>query len=82
RVQLADTSISVVELAPPGVQTTLMGQENSPTSMPLEDYLSEVMTLIETQPDANEILVERVKFLRYAEREGKYDEVLGMLAGR
>lgn len=82
RVQLADTSISVVELAPPGVQTTLLGQENDPNAMPLQDYLSEVMSLIEAEPDADEILVERVKFLRFAERDGKHDDVLAMLSGR
>ncbi len=35
--------------------------------MPLEDFLSEVMNLLESQPGAGEILVEGVKFLRYAE---------------
>jgi uncharacterized oxidoreductase len=79
RVQLADTSISVVELAPPAVQTSLMGQEDAPNAMPLDDFLSEVMHLIETQPDADEILVERVGFLRFAERNGKFDDVLGIL---
>jgi len=80
RVQLAGTSIAVVELVPPAVQTTLLGQENDANAMPLDDYLSEVMTLIETRPDADEILVERVKFLRFAERDGKYSEVLELLA--
>lgn len=80
RVQLADTSISVVELAPPAVQTTLLGQENDENAMPLDDYLAEVMALIESQPDADEILVERVKFLRFAERDGRYGEVLELLS--
>jgi uncharacterized oxidoreductase len=80
RVQLADTSISVVELVPPAVQTTLMGQEDSPNAMPLEDFLSETMHLIETQPDAEQILVERVHFLRFAERDGRYDDVLQRLS--
>ena len=31
--------------------------------MPLDDYVDEVMELLETEPDANEIQVERVKFL-------------------
>lgn len=81
RVQLADTSVKVVELVPPAVQTSLMGQENSPTAMPLEQFLTEVMTLIDTQPDTKEILVENVKFLRFAEADGRYQQVLTRLGG-
>ncbi len=80
RVQFANTRIKVVELIPPAVQTALLNQENSPTSMPLAEYLDEVMTILETQPDATEILVERVKSLRFAEANGKFDEVLAMLS--
>ena len=82
RVQLADTSVQVIELVPPAVQTTLMGQSNEPSAMPLEEFLSESMSLFESQPDAHEILVERVKFLRNAAVEGRYDQVLEMLSGR
>ncbi|WP_089250850.1 SDR family oxidoreductase [Rhodococcoides kyotonense] len=82
RVQLTDTSVRVVELVPPAVQTTLMGQEDSPTAMPYDEFLDEVMSLLASQPDAPEILVERVKWLRDATAEGRYDEVLGALSGR
>jgi len=82
RVQLADTSVQVIELVPPAVQTTLMGQTNEPSAMPLEEFLSESMSLFESQPDAHEILVERVKFLRNAEIEGRYEQVLEMLSNR
>jgi uncharacterized oxidoreductase len=80
RVQFAGTSVKVVELVPPAVQTALLGQENSPTSMPLAEFLDEVMRILQNQPDANEIIVERVKFLRFAEATGTYDEVLRMLS--
>jgi uncharacterized oxidoreductase len=80
RVQFAHTSIKVLELIPPAVQTALLNQEDSPTSMPLAEYLDEVMNILETQPDATEILVERVKFLRFAEANGKFAEVLAMLS--
>ena len=75
RFQLKDTSVQVIELIPPYVQTSLMGERQSedPNAMPLADYVSETMHLLETQPDAAEILVERVKMQRFAEREGKYD---------
>jgi short-subunit dehydrogenase involved in D-alanine esterification of teichoic acids len=81
RVQLADTSVQVIELVPPAVQTTLMGQQNDDSAMPLEEYLDETMALLESTPDAHEILVERVKFLRNAEREGRYEQVLALLGG-
>lgn len=80
RVQLADTSIQVMELVPPAVQTALMGQTDDPNALPLDEFLSETMELIKTQPEAKEILVERVKMLRYAEVNGNYEQVLGLLA--
>jgi len=80
RLQLADTAVQVVELVPPAVRTALMpGQENSEVAMPLDDYIAEVMQLIETQPDARELQVERVKFLRYSEVRGEYDQVVSVL---
>ncbi len=81
RIQLADTSIQVIELIPPAVRTTLMGQQDSERAMPLQAYLDETMTLLETVPDADEIVVDNVKFLRDAETNGSYDHVLALLAG-
>jgi uncharacterized oxidoreductase len=80
RVQLADTTIQVIELVPPAVRTALMNQENSPMAMPLEAFLDEVISLLEQEPNAREILVENVKFLRYATANGTYDETLAMLS--
>ena len=83
RLQLAGSSVKVVELEPPAVRTALMpGQEESDFAMPLDDFVSEVMTLIETQPDATEIQVENVKFLRYGEARGDYDRVVATLNQR
>jgi len=80
RVQLTGTCVQVIELVPPAVRTTLMGQQDSEQAMPLEDFLSEVMTLLRTRPDAKEVLVENVKPLRYVEANGTYDNVLSMLS--
>ena len=80
RVQLADTSIQVQELIPPAVRTTLLGQQDDENAMPLADYLSEVMDILRDQPDATEIRVKRVDFLRFAEAQGRYPEVLAMLS--
>jgi short-subunit dehydrogenase involved in D-alanine esterification of teichoic acids len=80
RLQLADTSVKVVELEPPAVRTALLpGQEESEFAMPLEEFVAEVVALIEAQPDAKEIQVEQVKFLRYGEARGDYDQVVQML---
>lgn len=80
RLQLADTSVKVVELVPPSVRTGLLpGQESSELAMPLDEFVAEVIGLLETQPDAHELLVERVKFLRYGEARGDYDEVVATL---
>jgi uncharacterized oxidoreductase len=72
RYQLKSTNIQVIEIPPPYVQTELLGsaQAADPRAMPLADYISETINLIKTQPDATEILVERVKPLRFAEQNG------------
>jgi len=71
RYQLRDTSVQVLELIPPYVQTELLGpwQASDPNAMPLEDFIAEVMGILRDSPDATEILVERVKALRRGERE-------------
>ena len=82
RVQLETTGVRVVELVPPATQTDLMGLKDNPTALPLEDFLDEVMGILETQPEVAEVLVERVKWQRHAEREGRYDEVFATLSAR
>jgi uncharacterized oxidoreductase len=80
RVQLAGAGVQVIELVPPSVRTTLMGQQDRAEAMPLEDFLSEAMTLLRTQPDATEIVLENVKFMRNAAADGSYDNILAMLS--
>jgi short-subunit dehydrogenase involved in D-alanine esterification of teichoic acids len=80
RLQLAGSSVKVLELEPPAVRTSLMpGQEDSAFAMPLDDFVTEVIGLIETQPEATEIQVENVKFLRYGEARGDYAQVVATL---
>ncbi|RSM67691.1 oxidoreductase [Actinoplanes sp. ATCC 53533] len=81
RVQLNGTDVQVIEVAPPGVRTTLMDQQNSDNAMPLDEFLTETMTLLGAQPDANEIVVERARFFRHAAANGVYDQALAMLSG-
>jgi len=78
RHQLKDTSVKVVEWAPPAVATDLMpGHAENPNSMPLADFTAESLALFEAGHD--EVLVERVKFLSGAEARGEYDKVFGIL---
>jgi uncharacterized oxidoreductase len=73
RYQLKSTNIEVLELIPPYVQTELMGsaQAADPRAMPLADFINEVIEILEAQPNASEILVERVKPLRFAAENGQ-----------
>jgi uncharacterized oxidoreductase len=76
RYQLKDTGIQVLELIPPYVKTHLMGarQANDPNAMPLDEFVTETMKILKNSPNATEICVERVKPLRFAERNGDYDD--------
>jgi uncharacterized oxidoreductase len=57
------------------VQTELTGpqQATDPKAMPLQDFIRETMNILKSSPNANEICVERVKPLRFAEANGGYD---------
>jgi uncharacterized oxidoreductase len=74
RYQLRNTVVEVLELAPPYVQTELMGshQAADPRAMPLKEFIAETMQLISAKPTPAEILVERVKPLRFA-AQNNYD---------
>ena len=75
RYQLKETAVQVLELIPPYVQTELAGERqlNDPMAMPLKDFLAEMTGILKNSPDATEIIVERVKPLRFAEASGGYD---------
>ena len=62
RFQLRGTSIDVIELIPPYVQTELTGpeQKTDERAMPLKDYIDETMHILRTQPDEHEVRVGRV----------------------
>ncbi len=64
RYKLKGTKVKVLELAPPYVQTELMGEQQAsdPRAMPLAEFIEETMRVLGT--DADEVLVERVKMLR------------------
>jgi uncharacterized oxidoreductase len=81
RYQLKGSSTQVIEIAPPYVQTELRGPEQAvdPRAMPLADFIAEIMTILETQPDAAEVIVANCKPLRFAAENGNLDAVFGMV---
>jgi uncharacterized oxidoreductase len=73
RYQLKDSSVQVIEIMPPWVQTELQGDRGmNPKAMPLNDYIQEIMAVLKNSPEVLEIVSERAKPMRYAER-GDYD---------
>ena len=76
RFQLRETSVQVIEIIPPQVQTALQGERGfDPTGMPLDEYITETMMLLQNHPEADEIVVERARGFRFAERDGAYDDI-------
>jgi uncharacterized oxidoreductase len=79
RYQLKATSIEVLELIPPYVQTHLMDGANDPLAMPLGQFIAEVMEILKTQPTPAEICVQNVNRLRLAAEQGRYDATFNAL---
>jgi uncharacterized oxidoreductase len=62
RYKLKDSSVRVVEIAPPWVQTDLLNSKNEPRAMPLTPYIEQTMRELDT--DAIEALVEIARPMR------------------
>ncbi len=62
RHRLKNTSVKVVEIAPPWVKTELMGENDDPRQMPLDEYIAETMKILAT--DVNEVVVGRAEMFR------------------
>lgn len=81
REQLKKTSVEVIEIAPPYVQTELLGPQQAvdPMAMPLPEFTAEVLALLESKPESGEIIVERCKPLRFAGENGQVAAVFAQL---
>ena len=81
REQLKATPVEVIEIAPPYVQTELLGPQQAvdPAAMPLAEFTAEVMTLLESAPASGEIIVERCKPLRFAAENGQVAAIFAQL---
>ncbi|MGW9528551.1 SDR family oxidoreductase [Paenibacillus terrae] len=62
RYLLKDTSVKVLELAPPSVQTDLMNLKDNPRVMPLAQFIEATIKVLGT--DTDEVLVGDAKILR------------------
>ncbi|GGC85834.1 SDR family oxidoreductase [Undibacterium terreum] len=62
RYKLGGSSVKVLELAPPWVQTDLLNSNEEPRAMPLAQFIKETIEVLGT--DAEEVLVENAKMLR------------------
>ena len=62
RFLLQKAGVRVLEIAPPWVRTDLMNSREAEMAMPLDQFIAETMTLLETEAD--EIVVERAKAFR------------------
>ena len=73
RFQLRKTGVQVIEIIPPWVQTELQGERGmNPNAMPLDEYIAEIIAILKNSPDTAEVVSERAKAMRFAER-GDYD---------
>jgi uncharacterized oxidoreductase len=83
RHKLKDTSVKIVELAPPYVQTELMGEQQAidPHAMPLVEFIDEVMAILADDTGVQEVIVERCKPLRYAAENGNLADMIVGLNG-
>jgi uncharacterized oxidoreductase len=62
RYKLKGTSVRVLELAPPWVQTDMLNSNENPNAMPLKPFIEQTIQVLGS--DADEILVEQAKPLR------------------
>lgn len=73
--------VELIELIPPAVQTELTpGQSTHEDYMPLNDFIQEAMAQFLLVPTPKEILVKRVDFLRWAERDGHFEQAVKILS--
>jgi uncharacterized oxidoreductase len=76
RHQLHGTGVQVIEIIPPQVETDMLtGENRGPHAMSLDAFVAETMSLLHSQPEAEEIVVAAAGRVRFAARDGHYDDV-------
>lgn len=80
RHQLRNTTVEVVEIAPPLVATELTpGQSKLPHAMPLADFVNEATELLCALVTPDEVLVKRVLPQRTAEQTGNFRQIFELI---
>jgi uncharacterized oxidoreductase len=86
RYQLKDTHVEVIEIMPPYVQTSMLGEQQAhdPRAQPLGEFIDQAMAILEQEPHAREVVVERARALRFAADGGSkhYDAIYEQYNGR
>ena len=73
RYKLKNTSVSVLEISPPWVQTDLLNSKDEPRAMPLPQFIDETMAVLAT--DNNEVLVDLARSVRNNAGPNEYEFV-------
>lgn len=80
RHQLRHTRVQVIEIIPPRVETDMLAERgDGSAAMSLNAFVAEAFSLLYSQPDATEIVVDAAKYVRFAARDGHYDDVFSAI---
>ncbi|UVO11900.1 SDR family NAD(P)-dependent oxidoreductase [Mycobacterium sp. SVM_VP21] len=76
RFQLRDSRIQVIELIPPRVETEIQQElEPDPNTVPLNTFVAETIRLLQSRPQATEIVVGQAWPCRLAARAETYERI-------
>jgi uncharacterized oxidoreductase len=78
RFMLRDTTVRVLEIAPPWVRTDLMNSREAEQAMPLDAFINETIAVLGT--DADEVLVDATVLFRGNPGPGEHELVNGFNA--
>ncbi|WP_297355085.1 SDR family oxidoreductase [Paraburkholderia sp.] len=78
RFMLRDTTVRVLEIAPPWVRTDLMNSREAEQAMPLDVFINETIAVLGT--DTNEVLVDAATLFRGNPGPGEHELVNGFNA--
>jgi uncharacterized oxidoreductase len=78
RFMLRDTTVRVLEIAPPWVRTDLMNSREAEQAMPLDVFIDETIAVLGT--DTNEVLVDAATLFRGNPGPGEHELVNGFNA--
>ncbi|WP_102417916.1 SDR family oxidoreductase [Mycobacterium sp. 4858] len=80
RHQLRDTAVQVIEIVPPRVETDIeRGLGPARHVMTLDSFVAEVISRLRSEPDATEVVVDAARRVRFAARDGCYDETFDVI---